>query len=173
MASAYAKPANRLISAFRRIYREERLQVRRRGRRKRALGTRAPLTIPQVANQRWSLDFLSDAFADGRRFRILAVVDDFTASAWRAVPTPRCRACAWSLCEAEGDPKFPAGALFLSALRSHEPVETLRAQDVMVHVSYPLTARNGHVEIFNAIVEVRRDAVPEKSWKFIDDIGWR
>ena len=63
---------------FRRLYREERLQVRRRGRRKRALGTRAPLTIPQVANQRWSLDFLSDAFADGRRFRILAVVDDFT-----------------------------------------------------------------------------------------------
>jgi putative transposase len=63
---------------LRRLYREERLQVRRRGGRKRALGTRAPLTIPQGPNQRWSLDFLSDAFADGRRFRILAVVDDFT-----------------------------------------------------------------------------------------------
>ena len=58
---------------LRRLYREERLQVRRRGRRKRALGTRAPLTIPQGPNQRWSLDFLSDAFADRRRFRILAV----------------------------------------------------------------------------------------------------
>ena len=63
---------------FRRLYREERLQVRRRGGRKRALGTRAPLTIPSGPNQRWSLDFLSDAFVDGRRFRILAVVDDFT-----------------------------------------------------------------------------------------------
>jgi putative transposase len=63
---------------FRRLYREERLQVRRRGGRKRALGTRAPLSIPQEPNQRWSLDFLSDAFAEGRRFRILAVVDDFT-----------------------------------------------------------------------------------------------
>lgn len=63
---------------FRRLYREERLQVRRRGGRKRALGTRAPMTIPQGPNQRWSLDFLSDAFADGRRFRIFAVVDDFT-----------------------------------------------------------------------------------------------
>jgi len=52
--------------------------VRRRGGRKRALGTRAPLTIPSGPNQRWSLDFLSDAFVDGRRFRILAVVDDFT-----------------------------------------------------------------------------------------------
>ena len=63
---------------FRRLYRDERLQVRRRGGRKRALGTRTPLTIPQGPNQRWSLDFLSDAFVDGRRFRILAVVDDFT-----------------------------------------------------------------------------------------------
>jgi len=63
---------------LRRLYREERLQVRRRSGRKRALGTRAPMTIPQGPNQRWSLDFLSDAFTDGRRFRILAVVDDFT-----------------------------------------------------------------------------------------------
>ena len=63
---------------LRRLYREERLQVRRRGGRKRALGTRAPMAIPQGPNQRWSLDFLSDAFTDGRRFRILAVVDDFT-----------------------------------------------------------------------------------------------
>jgi len=63
---------------FRRLYAEERLQVRRRGGRKRALGTRRPMAIPQGANQRWSLDFLSDSFTDGRRFRILAVVDDFT-----------------------------------------------------------------------------------------------
>ena len=63
---------------LRRLYREERLQVRRRGGRKRALGTRAPMALPQGPNQRWSLDFLSDAFADGRRFRILAIVDDFT-----------------------------------------------------------------------------------------------
>ena len=63
---------------LRRLYREERLQVRRRGGRKRALGTRAPMTLPQGPNQRWSLDFLSDAFADGRRFRVLAIVDDFT-----------------------------------------------------------------------------------------------
>jgi len=63
---------------LRRLYREERLQVRRRGGRKRALGTRAPMTMPQAPNQRWSLDFVSDSFTDGRRFRILTVVDDFT-----------------------------------------------------------------------------------------------
>ena len=63
---------------LRRIYADERLQVRRRGGRKRALGTRAPLALPQGPNQRWSLDFVSDMLTDGRRFRILAVVDDFT-----------------------------------------------------------------------------------------------
>ncbi len=61
-----------------RIYAEERLQVRRRGGRKRALGTRKPMVLPDGPNQRWSLDFVSDRFTDGRRFRILAVVDDFT-----------------------------------------------------------------------------------------------
>ena len=61
----------------RRIYREEKLQVRLRGGRKRALGTRKPIVLPDGPNQRWSLDFVSDALTDGRRFRILAVVDDF------------------------------------------------------------------------------------------------
>jgi putative transposase len=61
-----------------RLYREERLMVRRRGGRKRALGTRAPLAIPQGSNQRWSLDFASDALACGRKFRVFAVVDDFS-----------------------------------------------------------------------------------------------
>ncbi len=63
---------------LRRIYTEEKLQVRRRGGRKRALGTRKPMVLPEGPNQRWSLDFVSDAFTDGRRFRILTVVDDFT-----------------------------------------------------------------------------------------------
>lgn len=61
-----------------RLYKEERLTVRKRGGRKRALGTRAPMTLPQGANQRWSLDFVQDALNDGRRFRILNIVDDFT-----------------------------------------------------------------------------------------------
>ena len=61
-----------------RIYREEKLMVRHRGGRKRAMGTRAPLALPQGPNQRWSLDFVSDTLISGRRIRILTVVDDFT-----------------------------------------------------------------------------------------------
>lgn len=56
----------------------ERLGVRRRGGRKRALGTRASMVLPQGPNQRWSLDFVSGALGCGRRFRLLAVVDDLT-----------------------------------------------------------------------------------------------
>ena len=68
-----------------RLYREERLMVRRRKGRKRALGTRAPMTLPSAINQRWSLDFVSDTLSDGRRFRILCVVDDFSRECLAAV----------------------------------------------------------------------------------------
>jgi hypothetical protein len=50
--------------------------VRRRSGRKRAVGMRAPITIPQGPNQRWSLDFASDAL--GGRFWLLTIVDDLT-----------------------------------------------------------------------------------------------
>jgi putative transposase len=68
-----------------RIYREERLTVRKRGGRKRALGTRAPMAIPQGPNQRWSLDFVSDCLAWGRRFRVLCIIDDFSRECLGAV----------------------------------------------------------------------------------------
>ena len=67
-----------------RLYREEGLSVRRRRGRKRPTGTRAPMAVPDGPNQRWSLDFVSDALFWGRRLRILCIVDDFTreALAW-------------------------------------------------------------------------------------------
>jgi putative transposase len=52
-----------------RLYREEKLAVRRRGGRKRAFGTRAPMLVPMAPNDRWSLDFVSDQLTDCRRFR--------------------------------------------------------------------------------------------------------
>ncbi|MBK8545090.1 MAG: IS3 family transposase [Caulobacteraceae bacterium] len=61
-----------------RIYQEERLMVRRRGGRKRALGLRAPMAAPDRPNACWSLDFVHYQMTDGRRFRVLAVVDNCT-----------------------------------------------------------------------------------------------
>ncbi len=66
------------LKKLRRLYREEKLQVRKRGGRKRALGTRRPMLVPNAPNQRWSLDFVSDAMTDGRRFRVLCIIDDYT-----------------------------------------------------------------------------------------------
>lgn len=74
------------LKKLRRLYREEGLQVRKRGGCKRALGTRRPMIVPERVNERWSLDFVSDAFTDGRRFRVLAVVDDFSRECLALVP---------------------------------------------------------------------------------------
>lgn len=68
-----------------RLYREEGLSVRRRRSRKRAIGTRAPLVTAAMANARWSVDFVHDQFAGGRRFRILNVIDDVTKESLAAV----------------------------------------------------------------------------------------
>jgi putative transposase len=61
-----------------RIYREEGLQVRKKRRKRLPLQERVPTRMLTGANQRWSMDFMSDQLATGRRFRILNVVDDFT-----------------------------------------------------------------------------------------------
>ena len=61
-----------------RLYREEGLAVRRRKRKRMAGVARAPRPIPERANHRWSMDFVADALANGRRIRVLTVIDDFT-----------------------------------------------------------------------------------------------
>ena len=69
-----------------RIYQEEGLAVRRRRSRRRAVGPRAPTPVLALPNQRWSLDFVHDQMASGRRFRVLNIVDDVTRECLRAVP---------------------------------------------------------------------------------------
>lgn len=69
-----------------RLYREEGLTVRRRKGRKRAVGSRAPVPVAALPNQRWSLDFVHDQLASGRRFRVLNMVDDVTRECLAAVP---------------------------------------------------------------------------------------
>ncbi len=69
-----------------RLYREEGLAVKRRRGRRRAIGTRALIVVLRDPNQRWSLDFVSDQLANGRRFRILAVLDDFNSEGLATVP---------------------------------------------------------------------------------------
>ena len=68
-----------------RIYREERLMVRKRSGRKRALGTRTPMPIPVAPHDLWVLDFVSDQLDTGRRFRVLAIYDVCTRRCLAAI----------------------------------------------------------------------------------------
>jgi putative transposase len=61
-----------------RVYRAAGLQVPRRRRKRIAGGERVPVALPSGPRQRWSMDFMADTLADGRGFRTLNIVDDFT-----------------------------------------------------------------------------------------------
>ncbi|TRL33455.1 IS3 family transposase [Rhizobium straminoryzae] len=74
------------VNRIYRLYREEGLSVRKRKARRRAVGTRAPILVEAKANARWSLDFVHDQLACGRRFRVLNVVDDVTRECLAAIP---------------------------------------------------------------------------------------
>jgi putative transposase len=73
------------INRIYRLYREEGLMVRKRRGRRKALGTRAPILVEARPNARWSLDFVHDQLANGRRFRILNIVDDVTRECLGAI----------------------------------------------------------------------------------------
>jgi putative transposase len=74
------------INRIHRLYREEGLAVRKRRARRKAVGTRAPILVEARPNARWSLDFVYDQFANGRRFRVLNIVDDVTKECLGAIP---------------------------------------------------------------------------------------
>ena len=74
------------INRIYRLYREEGLGVRKRKGRKRAIGVRAPLLVEARPNARWSLDFVHDQMANGRRFRVLNITDDVTHECLGAIP---------------------------------------------------------------------------------------
>lgn len=61
-----------------RIYKAEGLALRRKRRRKRAAGARVLMPSPVSPNERWSMDFVTDNIVTGRRFRALAIVDDYS-----------------------------------------------------------------------------------------------
>ncbi|ALT79940.1 transposase [Paucibacter sp. KCTC 42545] len=61
-----------------RLYSQSQLAVRKRKKIRRAASERVPLTVPTRVNEVWSMDFVSDSLANGRRIKCLTVADDFT-----------------------------------------------------------------------------------------------
>lgn len=60
-----------------RVYTMLRLNVRRRARRRLPQRIKQPLMVPLAVNQGWSMDFMCDSLVDGRRFRLLNIIDDY------------------------------------------------------------------------------------------------
>ena len=69
-----------------RLYRLEKLQIRRRRRKKIPISERQPLIRPGAANEVWSMDFVFDRISTGRTLKCLAIVDDATHEAVAIVP---------------------------------------------------------------------------------------
>lgn len=61
-----------------RLYREEKLALRRKRPKCKGSTLRLPLPVPTAPNQRWSMDFIHDSLFAGRRFKCLTIVDDFS-----------------------------------------------------------------------------------------------
>lgn len=110
-----------------RLYREERLLVRPYRSRKRAAEPRVPLPPPTRPNERWGMDFIHDACVDGRRFRCLTMVDEFTRECPRieadtSLPAARVIAALEQLAGERGLPK--------SIVVDHGPEFISRALDI-------------------------------------------
>ena len=93
-----------------RLYREEGLRIRRRRRKHVASAPREKLDAPTRANERWSMDFVSDELADGRALRVLNVVDEFTRECLgnevdRSLPAERVTALLDRIAKERGLPK--------------------------------------------------------------------
>ena len=61
-----------------RLYREQGLMVRKRKRKRVGIAERLVLPKPTAANQSWSMDYVADGLIDGRKLRVLAIVDDYS-----------------------------------------------------------------------------------------------
>jgi putative transposase len=68
-----------------RVYTQLGLKVKKRKARRKALGERKVETLITRPNQRWALDFVSDALADGRRIRLLPIMDVYTRQCLKLV----------------------------------------------------------------------------------------
>lgn len=137
-----------------RIYRQAGLPVRRRLRKRTARGEREPLIQPTGVNQVWAMDFMSDQLADGRRLRLLNILDVYSREclrieADRSLPGWRVIRALEELRETRGLPE--------RIMTDNGPEFTSRAMDQWAHardvklqfIEPGRPMQNGYIESFN------------------------
>jgi putative transposase len=158
---------------IRRIYRELRLNLR--VKRKKRLPSRnpQPLTQPKRPNQSWSLDFMSDSFAGGRPFRTLNILDDFNREVvWIEIdvslPAERVIRVMETAAIVRGLPKqirMDNGPEFISiVLRKWARRKGVK----LVHIQPGKPAQNAYIERFNRTF--REDILDAHVFQTLDEI---
>lgn len=144
----------------RRVYRKMNLNIRRKPKKRLPERVKQPLTVPTAPNQMWSLDFMSDALVDGRKFRLLNVIDDFnreslSLEADSSLPTLRVIRVLERLVAERGKPsniRCDNGPEFIS----HKLEEWCRKQQITLQFIQPgKPMQNAYIERKNG--SVRRE----------------
>ena len=164
-----------------RIYREEGLALRRRRKKKRIPLIRVQMPGARKANEIWSMDFMSDALSDGRRFKILTIVDDFSRVcpgilAERSIPAKRVTALIDLISLSHGYPeriRVDNGPEFTSAL-FHSWATRRKIQ--LEHIRPGMPMENSYIESFNG--KFRDECLNENWFLSLKDAqekieGWR
>jgi putative transposase len=155
-----------------RLYREEGLSLRKRRRKKRPSHLRVVMPVPDSADQSWAMDFVSDALINGRRVRMLTIIDawnrecprievDFSltgARVARVLEQLRQQGRRPQLIQVDNGPEFVSKALDAWA---HE--HGVRLQ--FIRPGKPV--ENAHIESFNG--RLREECLNQHAFASLDD----
>lgn len=157
----------------RRVYCELKLNLRVKPKKRLPKRVRQPLVQPELANQSWSIDFMSDSLTNGRAFRSLNILDEFNREAlWievdTSLPAERVIRVLEMVVSWQGCPKqirMDNGPEFIShrlAAWAHEHGIQL------VHIQPGKPAQNGYVERFNRTY--RQDILDAYLFNSLDEV---
>ena len=157
-----------------RLYRDEGLAVRRRKRKKLAGAERVIPSLPESRNQCWSMDFVEDSLADGRRIRVLTLVDNYSRECLAlevgtSLPGARVVRVLEQVSRIRGKPKtivVDNGPEFAGKARDAWAYEN----GVGLHFIAPgKPVQNAYIESFNG--KFRDECLNEHWFSSIDEVG--